>query len=53
MENKINYINGDATPPLAKGIKIIAHICNAMGGWGKGFVVAISKKWENSEKHTG
>lgn len=50
MEKKIVYINGDATSPLAKGVKIIAHICNDIGGWGKGFVLAISAKWKEPEK---
>lgn len=46
---EIKYTKGDATVPQAKGIKIIAHICNNLGGWGKGFVLAISKKWETPE----
>lgn len=46
---EIEYTKGDATVPQAKGIKIIAHICNNLGGWGKGFVLAISKKWETPE----
>lgn len=45
----ITYIKGDATNPQAKGIKIIIHICNNIGGWGKGFVLAISKKWKTPE----
>ncbi|MGB0523459.1 MAG: macro domain-containing protein [Flammeovirgaceae bacterium] len=45
----INYLKGDATAPQAKGIKIIAHICNDIGGWGKGFVLAISKRWPEPE----
>merc|ERR1711985_87775 len=28
-----------------KGRKIIAHVCNDIGRWGKGFVMAISDKW--------
>lgn len=48
MEN-IHYVKGDATSPVAKGNKIIVHICNDMGGWGKGFVLAISKKWKKPE----
>ncbi|WP_236719834.1 macro domain-containing protein [Listeria monocytogenes] len=35
---------------MAKGNKIIAHICNDVGGWGKGFVLAISRKWKEPEK---
>jgi hypothetical protein len=41
----ITYINGDATSPQAKGPKIIAHCCNDIGKWGKGFVMAVSKRW--------
>ena len=46
---EITYIKGDATSPQAKGVKIIAHICNDIGGWGKGFVLAISKRWKGPE----
>ena len=45
----IRYLKGDATRPQAKGNRIIAHICNDLGGWGKGFVVAISKRWKEPE----
>ena len=45
----INYVKGDATCPQAKGIKIICHICNDIGGWGKGFVLAISRRWQEPE----
>jgi O-acetyl-ADP-ribose deacetylase (regulator of RNase III) len=46
----ITYITGDATNPQSPGNKIIVHICNDEGGWGKGFVLAISKKWKEPEK---
>ncbi|MBK1894786.1 macro domain-containing protein [Chryseobacterium paridis] len=46
----IQYLKGDATDPQVEGNRIIAHICNDMGGWGKGFVLAISKKWKAPEK---
>lgn len=46
---EINYLQGDATQPQSKGNKIIAHICNDLGGWGKGFVLAISKRWPAPE----
>jgi O-acetyl-ADP-ribose deacetylase (regulator of RNase III) len=45
----IAYCKGDATVPVADGPKIICHICNDAGGWGKGFVVAISKRWPQPE----
>ena len=47
---EISYIKGDATNPVAEGNKIIVHICNDMGGWGKGFVMAISKRWKEPEQ---
>lgn len=45
----INYIKGDATSPQGHGNKLIVHICNDIGAWGKGFVLAISKKWIEPE----
>ena len=45
----IQYTKGDATAPQSEGNKIIVHICNDMGGWGKGFVMAISKRWKKPE----
>lgn len=46
----ITYLKGDATCPQAKGVKIICHICNDIGGWGKGFVLAISRRWKEPEE---
>jgi O-acetyl-ADP-ribose deacetylase (regulator of RNase III) len=43
------FVRGDATSPQATGPKVIAHICNDVGGWGKGFVLAISKRWPEPE----
>lgn len=45
----IYYVKGDATNPVEKGNIILAHICNDIGAWGKGFVLAISKKWKTPE----
>lgn len=46
----IVYTEGDATRPQASGPLIIAHVCNDVGGWGAGFVGAISKRWKLPEK---
>ena len=46
---KITYLTGDATSPIGEGQKIICHICNDIGAWGAGFVLAISKKWKEPE----
>lgn len=44
-ESQIHYVTGDATQPIGTGNKIIAHVCNDIGAWGAGFVLAISKRW--------
>lgn len=46
----ITYLTGDATRPVSKGHKIIAHICNDVGAWGAGFVLALSRRWGNKAK---
>ncbi|MGA5444637.1 macro domain-containing protein [Streptomyces griseoincarnatus] len=45
----IRYVRGDATVPSVKGVKVIAHVCNDIGGWGKGFVLALSRRWPEPE----
>lgn len=48
---KINYVKGDATAPVGDGQKIIVHVCNNIGAWGAGFVLAVSKKWKQPEEY--
>jgi O-acetyl-ADP-ribose deacetylase (regulator of RNase III) len=43
---EICYRVGDATAPSAEGNRVIAHICNDQGAWGKGFVLALSRRWK-------
>ena len=45
----ITYLIGDATAPDSQGAGVIAHVCNDSGGWGKGFVLAISRRWQEPE----
>ncbi|MGW2706456.1 macro domain-containing protein [Streptomyces sp. NPDC001340] len=47
--SEITYVRGDATVPSVKGAKVIAHVCNDLGGWGKGFVLALSRRWPEPE----
>ena len=47
---EIIYLKGDTISPQASVIKTIEHICNDIGGWSKGFVLAISKRWSEPEK---
>ncbi|MFO0925828.1 MAG: hypothetical protein U0736_02180 [Gemmataceae bacterium] len=41
----IQFVRGDATVPIGNGARIVAHICNDIGAWGKGFVLALSRRW--------
>jgi len=44
-KGKLIYRMGDATAPQGKGPMAIAHVCNDLGRWGKGFVVCLSNRW--------
>jgi len=46
----IKYVQGDATRPQGTGAKIIAHCCNTSGAWGRGFVLALSRRWSLPER---
>ena len=46
----IQYLKGNATNPQINGHQIIVHICNDLGKWGRGFVLAISKRWPTPEQ---
>lgn len=45
----ITYRPGDATDPAGDGPKVVAHVCNDAGGWGRGFVLAVSRRWPEPE----
>ena len=47
---RITYTRGDATCPQGAGLKVIAHVCNDLGRWGKGFVLALSRRWLQPEE---
>lgn len=47
LHNGITYKTGDATNPDEPSL--IAHICNNAGGWGAGFVMALSAVDEGPE----
>ena len=46
----IQYVLGDATYPVGESPRVIVHVCNDMGGWGRGFVLAISSRWSEPEQ---
>ena len=45
----IRYVVGDATMPEGDGERVIVHVCNDVGGWGAGFVLAVSARWPEPE----
>jgi hypothetical protein len=47
---EIKYIKADATDPKGEGKKLLIHCCNDIGGWGAGFVTALSKRWKEPEE---
>lgn len=49
MSPQIEYVSGDATQPIGEGCRVIVHVCNDLGGWGAGFVLAISRRWLEPE----
>jgi O-acetyl-ADP-ribose deacetylase (regulator of RNase III) len=49
-EMKIRYVHADATIPQIEGNVVIAHVCNDLGRWGKGFVIALSQRWPEAEQ---
>ncbi|HEY4003101.1 MAG TPA: Appr-1-p processing protein, partial [Candidatus Xenobia bacterium] len=46
----IQYVQGDATTPQGPGNQILVHLCNDIGRWGKGFVMAVSARWPEPEQ---
>ena len=47
----IRYVTGDPTAPLDDGRDAyIAHVGNDAGGWGEGFVLALSRRWREPER---
>jgi O-acetyl-ADP-ribose deacetylase (regulator of RNase III) len=46
----IEYKKGDVLEVKCNVFRLIPHCCNNLGGWGSGFVVALSHKWKEPEK---
>ncbi len=46
----IKYVIGDATQPVGDGPKALLHVCNDLGLWGSGFVIAVSDRWREPEQ---
>lgn len=46
----LRIVEGDATLPRGGGHRMIIHCCNDEGKWGRGFVLALSKRWAKPEQ---
>lgn len=46
----LTFVIGDATQPQGSGPRILVHVCNDIGAWGRGFVLALSKRFKQPEK---
>ncbi len=45
----ILYCIGDATEPESDQPIVIVHVCNDIGAWGRGFVLALSRHYPQAE----
>jgi O-acetyl-ADP-ribose deacetylase (regulator of RNase III) len=46
----IHHVTGDATAPVdTNSPRVIAHVCNDLGKWGRGFVVPLGARHPNAE----
>lgn len=41
----MEFVVGDATRPHGSGPKLLVHVCNDIGAWGRGFVLALDARW--------
>jgi len=42
---QLQYLTGDATQPVGGGHKLIIHVCNDVGAWGRGFTTSLNYRW--------
>lgn len=45
MNTLLTVVQGDATCPAGPGPKVIVHLCNDVGAWGRGFVLALGNQY--------
>ncbi len=46
----LHYLTGDATAPQRAAPWVIAHVCNDIGRWGRGFVLPLAKRWPEAKR---
>jgi O-acetyl-ADP-ribose deacetylase (regulator of RNase III) len=51
MTKSLTYLDGDATDPVKEpGLNFIVHGCNDLGKWGRGFVLALEKRYPEAKQ---
>lgn len=45
MTGTLRVVGGDATLPVGTDPRVIVHICNDLGAWGRGFVLPLGKRY--------
>ena len=46
----LHYVTGDATAPQRPAPWVIAHVCNDIGRWGRGFVLPLARRWPETKR---
>jgi O-acetyl-ADP-ribose deacetylase (regulator of RNase III) len=46
----LSFLEADATQPSGQGPKILVHVCNDIGAWGRGFVLGLSRRFPEPER---
>ena len=46
----IRYATGDALAPEGDGPKLLVHVCNDIGAWGRGFVLPLARRFPETQR---
>lgn len=46
----LHYVVGDAVHPVGTGQKLLVHLCNDIGAWGRGFVLPLAERFPETAR---
>ncbi|UQN05512.1 Appr-1-p processing protein [Deinococcus sp. QL22] len=46
----LHYVSGDAVHPVGAGQKLLVHVCNDIGAWGRGFVLPLAQRFPETAR---
>lgn len=46
----LHYVFGNAVHPMGTGQKILVHVCNDIGAWGRGFVLPLAQRFPETAR---